>query len=55
MQNNSPAVLVAILIAAKRVRDRDLERAARAELESVFGIRVRFLSNRTYSVSGGAI
>jgi hypothetical protein len=55
MQNNSPAVLVAILIAARRVRDRDLERTARAELESAFGIRIRFLSNRTYSALRGAV
>ena len=39
----TPASLVAILVAAHRTNDRDLEREARRELEDRFALRVRFL------------
>lgn len=41
----SPATLVAIAIAARRSRDRDLEIGARRELEHRFGVRLSFARN----------
>jgi len=41
----SPMSLVAILVAARRTRDLDLERAARHELEERFGMRIVFTKN----------
>jgi hypothetical protein len=38
----SPATLVAILVAAHRVQDRELEREARQKLEERFGIKLTF-------------
>jgi len=38
----SPATLVAVLVAARRAGDREMERVARRELDGVFGMRVSF-------------
>jgi len=40
--NESPATLVAIIVAAHRVRDRELELEARRKLEARFGVRLTF-------------
>lgn len=40
--NTSPATLVAILVAARRSGDRDLERHARDRLKNEHGIKVSF-------------
>lgn len=40
--NESPATLVAIIVAARRARDRDLERIMRRELEHRYGVRLTF-------------
>lgn len=39
---SSPATLVAILVAARRANDRDLEREARQRLKDEYGIRLTF-------------
>lgn len=39
---NSPAALVAIAKAARQAGDRDLERAARRQLQERHGIRITF-------------
>lgn len=41
-KNDSPATLVAILYAAHRTGDRDLERYTRRELEERHGIKITF-------------
>lgn len=41
--NQSPAELVAIVVAAHKAHDRDLERAAKRSLLERFGIRVGFV------------
>jgi len=38
----SPATLVAIIVASRRVGDRELERETRRELERRFGVKLRF-------------
>ncbi|MBL6707127.1 MAG: hypothetical protein ISQ06_13530 [Planctomycetaceae bacterium] len=43
---HSPASLVAILVAAHKANDRELERAARHKLEDDFGIKLRFMACR---------
>jgi hypothetical protein len=40
--NESPATLVAIIVAARRARDRELEHDARQKLEQRFGVRLIF-------------
>ena len=45
MSIKSPETLVAIIVAAKRAGDRELERRARATLESVFGVKLTFASS----------
>lgn len=42
MQIESPAALVAVIVAAKRTGDKDLERSARNELERQFGVKLAF-------------
>lgn len=42
MQTISPASLVAIMVAARKLGDRDLERSAKQLLESEHGVRVSF-------------
>ena len=42
MQIVSPAALVAVIVAAKRTGDKDLERSARIELERHFGVKLSF-------------
>jgi hypothetical protein len=44
--SESPATLVAILVAARKVGDRDLVRAMRERLESEHGVRLVFLRER---------
>jgi len=39
---DSPASLVAIIVAARRAGDRDLERAARRELTARYGVKLIF-------------
>lgn len=39
---DSPATLVAIVVAARRAGDRELEREARWKLEDRFGVRLSF-------------
>jgi hypothetical protein len=41
-RTDSPATLVAIVVAARRARDRELEREARRQLEERFGVRLTF-------------
>jgi hypothetical protein len=41
--NDSPSSLVAIIVAARRARDKELERAAKTELETRFGVRLSFV------------
>ena len=41
-EKKSPATLVAILVAARRAGDRDLERDARQKLRDRFGIKLNF-------------
>jgi len=41
---DGPATLVAILVAARRAGDRELEREARRQLEERFRVKLRFLS-----------
>ena len=43
LTTDSPATLVAIAKAAHLTGDRDLERAARKQLEDRHGIRIRFV------------
>lgn len=43
---DSPATLVAILVAARKVGDRDLVRAMRHRLENEHGVRLVFLRER---------
>ena len=44
--SDGPAALVAIARAARIVRDRDLERAARNELRERFGIELSFVRQK---------
>lgn len=53
MQIESPAALVAVVVAARRTRDRDLERAARSELEKRFGVKLTFASANPPESRGG--
>jgi hypothetical protein len=41
-QTDSPATLVAIIVAARRTGDRELEREARRQLEERFGAKLSF-------------
>jgi hypothetical protein len=45
-RTDSPATLVAILVAAYKVGDRDLVRAMRERLETEHGVRLVFLRRR---------
>jgi len=40
--DESPATLVAIIIAARRAGDRELEREAREQLKERFGVNLQF-------------
>ena len=42
VNENSPATLVAIIVAARRAGDRELERHCRRELLEGFGVRLSF-------------
>lgn len=48
----APPALLAILQAARRAGDRDLERAAKKELAEVYGIEVSFRRTRTEVARG---
>ncbi len=52
---DSPATLVAIIVAARRTGDRELERAARREMEKRFGVKLRFAQEFLGNDHGGAI
>lgn len=41
-RSESPATLVAILVAARRAGDRELERETRHKLEQRFGVKLTF-------------
>ena len=41
-QAGSPATLVAIIVAARRTGDRELEREMRRQLEKRFGVKLSF-------------
>lgn len=47
----SPAVLVAIIVAARRAGDKELEREARNRLEERFGVKLFFA--RTFEDQSG--
>ena len=40
--HESPSTLVAIIVAARRVGDRDLERETRRQLQARFGVKLNF-------------
>ena len=44
--NDSPATLVAIIVAARKANDRDLERYMRLRLETEHGVKVSFAKER---------
>ena len=52
MQDFSPAILVAILIAARKAKDRDVEQVVKRLLEIQHGIRVSFASKASASTGG---
>lgn len=54
MQDVSPAILVAILIAARQTKDREVEQVVKRVLELQHGIRVSFPSNTSSVKTGGA-
>ena len=39
---DSPTTLVAIIVAARRAGDRELERSARRQLTEAFGVKLQF-------------
>ena len=41
-ENESPSTLVAIVVAARRAGDRELEKDARRKLEERFGVKLNF-------------
>lgn len=51
-KSQSPATLVAILVAAKRAGDRDLESYARHELEQRHRMRISFMRPTREKVGG---
>lgn len=46
MTNSSPAELVAIVVAARKAGDRELERSAKRSLKAEFGVRVQFADGK---------
>jgi hypothetical protein len=50
-KTDSPATLVAIIVAARRAGDRALEREMRRQLDERFGVRLSF--ERIQSIPGG--
>jgi hypothetical protein len=54
MKDFSPAILVAILIAARKTKDRDVEQVVKSVLEVQYGIRVSFASNTSSVTTGGS-
>jgi hypothetical protein len=44
--NDSPATLVAIIVAARRAGDRELERESRRRLRQRFGVNLIFLGQQ---------
>ena len=44
--NDSPATLVAIIVAARRAGDRELERELRHRLRQRFGVKLIFVKER---------
>jgi len=45
-EKESPSTLVAILVAARRAGDRELEKDARQKLEERFGVKLNFARER---------
>lgn len=43
---SNPASLLAIMVAARKTGDRDLERQARQDLEAVHGIKISFAKEK---------
>ena len=52
-EHDSPATLVAILVAAKKAGDRELEREMRRRLRSCHGVRLTFASD--FHQDGGEV
>ena len=46
VRSESPATLVAIIVAARRAGDRELEREARHKLQERFGVKLSFARDR---------
>jgi len=45
--NGSPGTLVAIIVAARRAGDRELERESRRQLQERFGVKLNFTKTQT--------
>ena len=54
MQDVSPAILVAILIAARKTKDREVEQVVKRVLETQHGIRLSFASSASSVTKEGA-
>ncbi len=53
--SSDPAILVAVLLAARRAGDRRLEAIARDELRSRFGLRVSFIQKKDETQTQGDV
>lgn len=52
-ESNSPATLVAIIVAARRAGNRELERTMRRQLAQRFRVKLRFARESSHSVENG--
>jgi hypothetical protein len=50
-ETGSPATLVAIIVAARKAGDRELEREAKRKLRERYGVHVRFVRETERGVS----
>jgi hypothetical protein len=51
-ETESPATLVAIIVAARRAGNRELEREMRRQLEQLFRVKLSFVSESNDSTKG---
>jgi hypothetical protein len=51
-ETESPATLVAIIVAARRAGNRELEREMRRQLEQRFRVKISFVREQNDSVKG---
>ncbi len=51
-QDENPATLVAIVIAARKAGNRELERKMRRELEDRFRVKLSFAKGKTHHTEG---